>query len=240
MSDSRQVNTGVRQPAPRMAKPEVHAAAPALGWYTDDVLFGENWERPELCKRDRSLVTVAALITCSYTAQMVGHFGRALTNGVRPSEIAETITHLAFYAGWPCAMSAVAVMQQVFASSGVGLDQVSPSTSATMPLRQPLTAQQAQSAAPALEEFSQRVLERDLWLRTELTPRDRSLVTIVCLITQSQPEQLAEQLRLGLANGLTRVEIAETVTHLAFYAGWPRARAALPVLTAVFAESGVA
>jgi len=240
MTDSVKAQAGVRQPAPRMAKPEVHAAAPALGWYTDEVLFGECWERSALCKRDRSLVTVAALITSCYTAQMTGHFGRALTNGVRPAEIAETITHLAFYAGWPCAMSAVAVMQQVFASNGVGLEQVSPTTSKDLPLSRPLTTQQARSVAPALEEFSQRVLEEDLWQRTELAPRDRSLVTIVCLIVQSQTEQLTEQLQRGLANGLTRVEIAETVTHLAFYAGWPRARAALPVLEAVFAQSGLA
>jgi len=82
--------------------------APKLAEITDDVLFGDVWERPQLSKRDRSLVTCAALVALGATEQMSFHFPRALENGVTRDELIELITHLAFYAGWPNAMSAVA------------------------------------------------------------------------------------------------------------------------------------
>ncbi len=88
--------------------------APALVRYTDDVLFGQVWERPELSPKNRSLVTVASLVTSGSTEQLVFHLGRAKDNGASEQELIETITHLAFYAGWPKAMSAMAVAKQVF------------------------------------------------------------------------------------------------------------------------------
>ena len=87
--------------------------APKLAQLTDDVLFGDVWERPGLSARDRSLITCTALITNGSVEQLVGHFGRALDNGVTVDELTETITHLAFYAGWPRAMSAVPVLRTV-------------------------------------------------------------------------------------------------------------------------------
>ena len=88
--------------------------APKLVELTDDVLFGEVWERPELSKRDRSLVTVASLVTSSSTEQLVGHLRLAKQNGLSEDELKEAITHLAFYAGWPKAMSAIQVAKRVF------------------------------------------------------------------------------------------------------------------------------
>ena len=88
--------------------------APALVGFTDDVLFGQVWERKELSPRDRSLVTVASLLTSGSTDQLVFHLGLAKQNGVTEQELIEAITHLAFYAGWPKAMSAMAVAKQVF------------------------------------------------------------------------------------------------------------------------------
>ena len=88
--------------------------APKLAELTDNVLFGDVWERAELSKRDRSLVTVAALIANGNTEQLTGHLKRARENGLSESEIAEVIIHLAFYAGWPRAMSAVRVAREVF------------------------------------------------------------------------------------------------------------------------------
>jgi 4-carboxymuconolactone decarboxylase len=82
--------------------------APKLAELTDEVLFGDVWERPQLSKRDRSLVTCAALIALGKTEQMTFHFPRAIENGVTRDELIEAITHLAFYAGWPNAMSATA------------------------------------------------------------------------------------------------------------------------------------
>ena len=82
--------------------------APKLVELTDEVIFGDLWERPELSKRDRSLITCAALVAMGKTDQMTFHFPRAIENGVTKDELVELITHLAFYAGWPSAMSAIA------------------------------------------------------------------------------------------------------------------------------------
>jgi 4-carboxymuconolactone decarboxylase len=96
------------------ARDALRSFAPKLVDLTDNVLFGDVWERPGLSKRDRSLITCAALIALNRTEQQVGHFGRALTNGVKKEEILEMITHLAFYGGWPVAMSAANVAKKVF------------------------------------------------------------------------------------------------------------------------------
>jgi 4-carboxymuconolactone decarboxylase len=88
--------------------------APALVHFTDDVLFGEVWVRPQLSPKERSLVTVAALTTGGNTEQLTYHLQFAKDNGATEEELIETITHLAFYAGWPKAMSAMTVTKQVF------------------------------------------------------------------------------------------------------------------------------
>ena len=99
---------------PSRAQQLVGDFAPKLAQLTDDVLFGDVWERAELSKRDRSLVTVAALIANGNTEQLTGHLSRAKQNGLSETELAEVIIHLAFYAGWPRAMSAVKVARSVF------------------------------------------------------------------------------------------------------------------------------
>ena len=88
--------------------------APALVGYTDDVLFGQAWKRPELTPKERSLITVAALTTSGNTEQLTYHLGLAKENGATEEELIEAIIHLAFYAGWPKAMSAMAVAKRVF------------------------------------------------------------------------------------------------------------------------------
>ncbi|WP_405467644.1 carboxymuconolactone decarboxylase family protein [Streptomyces canus] len=88
---------------------------PKLADLTDDVLFGDVWERPGLSKRDRSLVTVTALVALYRTDQLRFHLRTALNNGLSRDELAEMITHLAFYAGWPNAMSAATVLKEILA-----------------------------------------------------------------------------------------------------------------------------
>jgi 4-carboxymuconolactone decarboxylase len=88
--------------------------APKLAELTDDVLFDDVWARAELSPRDRSLVTVAALIANGNTEQLPSHLNRARANGISETELAEVIIHLAFYAGWPRAVSAVLVAKDVF------------------------------------------------------------------------------------------------------------------------------
>jgi 4-carboxymuconolactone decarboxylase len=90
--------------------------SPKLVSLTDDVLFGDIWARPELSPRDRSLITVAALIAGGNTEQLTGHLQRARQNGLTETELQEVIVHLAFYAGWPKAMSAVQVAKRAFES----------------------------------------------------------------------------------------------------------------------------
>jgi len=90
--------------------------APKLAELSDDVLFGDVWERPGLSKRDRSLITVASLIALYRTDQLRHHIRRALDNGVTQEEIGEVITHMAFYGGWPTAGNAVQVAKEVFDS----------------------------------------------------------------------------------------------------------------------------
>jgi 4-carboxymuconolactone decarboxylase len=91
--------------------------APALGEYTDKVLFGDVWERPGLSPRDRSLITVATLVALYRTNELPFHLNKALQNGVTKDELVELITHLAFYSGWPTASTAVAIARKVFAEA---------------------------------------------------------------------------------------------------------------------------
>jgi 4-carboxymuconolactone decarboxylase len=99
---------------PRPSQRAIGDFAPKLAEITDDVLYGDVWERPQLSKRDRSLVTVAALIAMNRPDQLRSHLARARENGVTQEELIETITHLAFYAGWPSAITAIAVAREVF------------------------------------------------------------------------------------------------------------------------------
>src|SRR5262245_58725227 len=93
---------------------DIRAVAPALENYEQTVMKGELWKRPGLSVRDRSIATLAVLITRSQTAALPEYFNFALDNGVKPSEVSEILTHLAFYAGWGNAMEAVAIAKDVF------------------------------------------------------------------------------------------------------------------------------
>jgi 4-carboxymuconolactone decarboxylase len=99
---------------PRPSQRAIGDFAPKLAELTDNVLYGDVWERPQLSKRDRSLATVSALIALNRPDQLRSHLVRARENGVTQEELIETITHLAFYAGWPNAVTAIAVAKEVF------------------------------------------------------------------------------------------------------------------------------
>jgi 4-carboxymuconolactone decarboxylase len=96
------------------AREAIRGTVPKLAEISDKLIYGEVWERPGLSRRDRSLITVAALLAMGRDKQLEGHLGRALANGVTRDEISELITHLAFYAGWPAAMTAALVAKDVF------------------------------------------------------------------------------------------------------------------------------
>jgi 4-carboxymuconolactone decarboxylase len=210
--------------------------APGLATLTDDVLFGDVWRRSELSLRDRSLVTISVLIATGKPAQLAGHLGRALDNGVRPSEASGLLAHLAVYCGWPSAVSALDVYEQVYTARQVD-------TAALRPVGQPLSTPRSDAAraralnddlaavAPKFVELTNGVVFDDLWRRSDLSLRDRSLVTIAALAAMGDDDQLDFYLRRGIESGLTRPQIAEALTHLGFYAGWPKTTKAMSAVT---------
>ena len=215
--------------------------APALDKYTQDQLLGEVWKRSGLTTRDRSIVTLAALIARNQMVALSDHLKLALDHGVKPTEISEIITHLAFYSGWASAMAAIAVTKDVFAERNIGPDKLPAASPALLPLNEPAEADRAKRVGdqfgamfPGVVQYTTDVLFRDLWLRPDLAPRDRSLVTISALIANGQVAQLMGHIPIGMNNGLTQPEIAEAITHLAFYAGWPNVFSAMPVAKEVF------
>ena len=102
---------------PSAAEKMLGSFAPKLVELTDQVLFGDIWERKELSKRDRSLITVAALVALNRPDQLRFHLGRAIENEVKEQELIEAITHLAFYAGWPSAMTAITLAKELFSKA---------------------------------------------------------------------------------------------------------------------------
>ena len=214
--------------------------APGLATLTDDVLFGDVWKRAELSPRDRSLVTISVLIATGKPAQLAGHLGRALDNGVRPREASGLLAHLAVYCGWPSAVSALDVYEQVYTARKVdtaALRAVGPPLSAPSDAsRAGALSEDLAAVAPQFVELTNGVVFDDLWRRTDLTVRDRSLVTIAALAAMGDDDQLDFYLRRGLESGLTRAQILEAFTHLGFYAGWPKATKAMKAVTATLGK----
>jgi 4-carboxymuconolactone decarboxylase len=238
VSDEEYDGSPVRQPqtAGRPSGALQQKIAPGLATLTDDVLYGDVWRRSELSPRDRSLVTLSVLIATGKTAQLGGHLGRALDNGVQPGETSGLLAHLAIYSGWPNAVSALDVYEQVYASRKVdtaALRAVGPrlAAPASDAARARATTDELGGVAPKFAELTNTVVFDDLWRRSDLTPRDRSLVTIAALAAMGDDDQLEFYLRRGLESGLTRAQIVEGVTHLAFYAGWGKATRAMTVIT---------
>jgi 4-carboxymuconolactone decarboxylase len=210
--------------------------APGLATLTDEVLFGDVWRRPELSPRDRSLVTISVLIATGKPAQLAGHLGRALDNGVRPSEASGLLAHLAIYCGWPSAVSALEVYDQVYTArkvdtaalraAGPRISAAASDTAQARPVNDEL-----RTVAPKFVQLTNDVVFDDLWRRSDLTLRDRSLVTIAAVAAMGDDDQLDFYLRRGLESGLTRAQITEALTHLGFYAGWTKATKAMTAVT---------
>ncbi|MCR4524206.1 carboxymuconolactone decarboxylase family protein [Bosea sp. 47.2.35] len=219
---------------------DIQRVAPALGAYTTEGLFGKVWAGADLSARDRGLVTVAILITRNQTAELKAYIARALEAGVTPAEISETITHLAFYAGWGNAMAAVAAAADVYEERGVDANALPKAKPEPLPLNEEAeNARQKQvqgnfgSVSQGVVDNTQNFLFRDLWLRPDLKPRDRSLITVVALIASSQVAQIPYHLNRAMDNGLTREDVGGVLAHAAFYTGWPNVFTALPVVKEV-------
>ena len=224
-----------------LTRNDIQSVSPALDRYTQGKLLGELWKRPALSPRDRSIVTVAALIARNKTVEMPFYFRLALDSGVKPSEMSEIITHLAYYSGWPNAMAAVVVAKDIFAERGIRADQLPSAQPKLLPIDQ--AAEQRRAArverevgpvSAGLVQYTGDLLFKDLWLRPDLAARDRSLVTVSALIASGQVAQISFHLSKAMDNGLTQAQASEVLIHIAFYAGWPNAMSAVPVAKAVF------
>ena len=184
------------EPRPSVAPRNMQAIAPALASYTDNVLFGDVWLRPDLSPRDRSIVTLSVLIATGRTAQMPGHLARGLDNGVRPTEVAGMVTQLAFYTGWPNAVSALNEVEKVFAERRIdpaSLKTVPPATAPLPASDAARAASVAKTVAPLAPKFAQltdEVVFADLWRLGAAVP-DRADAVAALGRPERSPPQVA-------------------------------------------------
>ncbi|MBA8879164.1 carboxymuconolactone decarboxylase family protein [Phyllobacterium myrsinacearum] len=216
---------------------DIQSVSPALARYAEENLNAKLWRRPQLSQRDRSIVTLSILIARNQSIDMTHYVNVALDNSVTPTEVSEIITHLAFYAGWSNAMSAIAATRIVFMDRDIGAEQLPMASPQLLPLNEEAEQQRAVTVeknvgeiSPGLVEFTATPLFLDLWQRPGLSPRDRSLVTVSSLIASGQSAQIGYHLNRAMDNGLTAEEAGEVVAQAAFYAGWPNAFSAATVV----------
>lgn len=228
---------------PPLVNRDLAQVSPALARYASEVLLQDVWQRPGLSARDRSLVTLAVLVARNQAVEMPVQFAQALDNGVTPAELSELITHLAFYAGWGNAMTAVPVARTLFTARQIPVDQLPAARAELLPLNKPAEAAREKlvresygDVAPGVVSDTTNVLFLDLWLRPALSPRDRSLITVSALIAAGQVAQVPYHLNRAMDSGLTKTQMSEVLTQLAFYAGWPTVFSALPVVKDVVAK----
>ena len=224
---------------PRPAQPAAASAnqqerlAPAMADYTSRVLFGDVYARPELSARDRSLVTISVLIATGKPDQLQVHLGRALASGVKPIEASGVLSTLAIYAGWPGAVTSLAVYDRVYTARNIDTSPLRAEVATLSPVAPDDSARrrsintQFGVIAPKFAQLTNDVVFNDLWRRPDLGVRDRSLVTLAALAAMGDDELLDPYLRRAVESGLTRDQITEAFTHLAFYAGWGKATAAI-------------
>jgi len=218
-------------------------AAPAMAAYSARFIKNELWNRAGLSSRDRSMVTLAALISRNDSTELADCLNLALDKGVTAGEISETLTHLAFYAGWPNATSAAVITHRVFEQRNVDISSLPGADVPLLPLdeksenrRAVMVEENFGAVSPGVVKYTTDALFRDLWLRPGLAPRDRSLITVSALVTAGQVAQVTYHLNRAMDNGLTQDQAAEVLTQLAFVAGWPTIFSALPVFKDVFAS----
>lgn len=229
----------------------------ALGSMAFDVI-GEMWSREALSRRDRSLLVIAVLAAQARDEELEAHTRNGLRHGLTMVEIEEILLHVAAYAGFPAAMAASRRIDAVFrAVQGVErladrnpaarLDDIARDHAAAEVFRTITSGRGGADPAADLSrlraalgdvgELAYRWAFGEVWSRTELTRRDRSIVVIAILVSLGATPELAVHVPAGLAHGLSRAEIEEIVTHLALYAGLPRAVEAMRATRSAFAQA---
>jgi 4-carboxymuconolactone decarboxylase len=228
---TRQTATGSAQPAASANQQE--RLAPVMADYTTRVLFGDVYDRPELSARDRGLVTISVLIATGKPDQLQVHLGRALGSGVTPIEASGVLSTMAIYAGWPSAVVALAVYDRVYTSRNIDTAPIRAAVAALSPELASDAAQRRTNneqfgvIAPKFAQLTNDVVFGDVWRRPDLSARDRSLVTLSALTAMGDDDYLEVYLRRAVDSGLTRDQITEAFTHVAFYAGWAKASKAI-------------
>lgn len=223
---------------PPLPSPDLYAGSPYLGELRNSLVYGEIWERPQLSKRDRSLVTIAVL-QALVRDELELHIPRGLDNGLTPEEVSEVILHVTFYAGWPTGVQASLTAHEAFEARGLTLGEL-PRAPAGRQGSIPASLGDSYAAVPRLGELRNSLVYGDIWERPLLSKRDRSLVTIAVNQALRATEELDTHINRALDdNGVTPQEISEVILHVSFYAGWPAAVNAGRLATAAFRARGV-
>ena len=210
--------TFAQQPPPPSG---AYDAAPYLGQIRDTYVYGDIWERPNLSKRDRSMITVAVNQALYATNELRLHMGRALDNGVTQTELSEIIAHVLWYSGFPTGVNAARVAAEVFESRSLPVgDERFP-------------------GAPYLDDLIDGLVYGETWNRNQLSVRDRSLATIAVTLAGYQSDQLRVHLQRGLDNGVTVQEISELIAHVTLYSGFPTGVNASRMFADILRERGI-
>ncbi len=224
-----------QQPPP---PPGAYDAAPYLGRIRNEVVYGDIWERPGLSARDRSLITVAVNQALYATYELKLHMGRALDNGVTQAEISEIIAHVMWYSGFPTGVNAARVAAEVFEERGLPVTPPGASPR-QVPDNPAIEFPGAFPQTPYLSDLLNQVVYGETWRREELSPRDRSLITVAVGTALYASSEVRYHVGRALDNGVTQDEISETITHVTFYSGFPTGVNAARIAAEVFAARGL-
>jgi 4-carboxymuconolactone decarboxylase len=228
----------------------------ALGSMAFDVV-GAMWSRPQLSRRDRSLLVISVLAAQARDEELELHTGNGLRNGLKPDEIEEILLHVAAYAGFPAAMaSSRRIDKALLAASGGdklparepaarksdderdrdGADVLCSITGWKGVLNPATGLERMETMLGEVGVVAYRWAFGEIWCRPQLSRRDRSIVVIAILTSLGATPELAVHVPAGLRHGLTRVEIEEVINHLSLYAGIPRAVEAIRAVREAFSK----
>lgn len=224
-----------QQPA---APTGTYDGSPYLGQIRNTYVYDDIWERPGLSARDRSMITVAVNQALYATNELRLHMGRALDNGVTPAEISEIIAHTLWYSGFPTGVNAARVAAAIFEERGlpaspIGVNPRQP------PVDPELEFPDSYHQTPYLRDLLNQVLYAETWTREELSPRDRSMVTVAVATALYASAEIRYHVGRALDNGVTQDEIGEVITHVTFYSGFPTGVNAARVTAGVFETRGL-
>lgn len=218
----------------------IGAVSPALVQVTQERIVNELWNRPGLSPRERAIVTVSTLVSRNAPNAYPHYFNKALDCGLRPAELSELLTHLAFYASFPYTFGAIAVLGKIFVERGISTEQL-PGTSqsgqtsseASVELSAHLLNLGAQTGG-ALAYFTAELLAADIWQRPGISPRERVLASLASLAAQGQTEALTPYVSYAKDLHVSQDELNEMLAHTAFYAGWGNATQAASALSRIY------